>query len=67
MKQISILGCGWLGFPLAISLVQKGYVVKGSTTSLEKQDLFLKNGILPYAIQLNAVSYTHLRAHETEL
>lgn len=53
MKQISILGCGWLGFPLAISLVQKGYVVRGSTTTLEKQDLFLKNGILPYAIQLN--------------
>ncbi|MCZ8089796.1 SDR family oxidoreductase [Flavobacterium sp.] len=33
---ISILGCGWLGFPLAKSLLKKGFSVKGSTTTLEK-------------------------------
>lgn len=36
MKQISILGCGWLGLPLAKSLIKNGFSVKGSTTSLEK-------------------------------
>jgi nucleoside-diphosphate-sugar epimerase len=34
--NISILGCGWLGFPLAKSLLKKGFSVKGSTTTLEK-------------------------------
>lgn len=33
MQQISILGCGWLGLPLAQHLIEKGYIVKGSTTS----------------------------------
>ncbi|MEZ7854793.1 MAG: SDR family NAD(P)-dependent oxidoreductase, partial [Cyclobacteriaceae bacterium] len=30
---ISILGCGWLGLPLARQLVQQGHQIKGSTTS----------------------------------
>lgn len=33
MQQISILGCGWLGLPLAEHLIEKGYAIKGSTTS----------------------------------
>ena len=33
MNQISILGCGWLGLPLAEHLINKGFSVKGSTTS----------------------------------
>ena len=33
MQQISILGCGWLGLPLAQHLIEKGYTIKGSTTS----------------------------------
>ncbi len=33
MQQISILGCGWLGLPLAEHLIEKGYTIKGSTTS----------------------------------
>ena len=33
MEQISILGCGWLGLPLAEHLIEKGFYVKGSTTS----------------------------------
>jgi 3-hydroxyisobutyrate dehydrogenase-like beta-hydroxyacid dehydrogenase len=32
-KSISILGCGWLGVPLAKHLIQKGFSVKGSVTS----------------------------------
>ncbi len=33
MEQISILGCGWLGLPLAEHLIEKGFSIKGSTTS----------------------------------
>lgn len=34
--KVSILGCGWLGLPLAKKLIEKGHKIKGSTTSLEK-------------------------------
>ena len=35
-QRISILGCGWLGLPLAVELISKGYKVNGSTTSMTK-------------------------------
>jgi len=50
MTQISILGCGWLGLPLAKKLIQSGYVVKGSTTSIDKLSLLESWNILPYEI-----------------
>ena len=54
MKQeISILGCGWLGFPLAVSLINKGYTVKGSTTSVSKLENLKSEGIIPFLIDLN--------------
>ncbi|HET8838874.1 MAG TPA: SDR family oxidoreductase [Flavobacteriaceae bacterium] len=49
---ISILGCGWLGFPLAKHLVHKGHVVKGSTTSKEKLELLQAESIAPFLIRL---------------
>jgi nucleoside-diphosphate-sugar epimerase len=51
-KKIAILGCGWLGLPLAKSLLSKGYEVKGSTTSESKLDLLKNAGISPFQIQL---------------
>ncbi|WP_374549254.1 NAD(P)H-binding protein [Flavobacterium sp.] len=53
--QISILGCGWLGFPLAKSLLKKGFEVKGSTTTLEKISKLEANGIQPSIVTLSAV------------
>ena len=53
MDKISVLGCGWLGFPLAKSLLEKGFTVKGSTTSLEKMSTLEKNGISPFQIELS--------------
>jgi nucleoside-diphosphate-sugar epimerase len=53
MKTIAILGCGWLGLPLAKSLLLKGYVVKGSTTSESKLEVLKNVGILPFKIQLD--------------
>ena len=50
--KISILGCGWLGFPLAQKLIETGYEVKGSTTSESKLDLLKSNTIEPFLITL---------------
>ena len=51
--NISILGCGWLGLPLAKKLVEEGHVVKGSTTSREKMTQLTSKGILPYLLKLH--------------
>ena len=53
MQKISILGCGWLGLPLAKKLLDEGYAVKGSTTSPEKIDLLKAAGIEPFKITLS--------------
>jgi nucleoside-diphosphate-sugar epimerase len=50
--SISVLGCGWLGFPLAKHFVQAGYDVKGSKTSKDKLDELKKAGIKPFEIRL---------------
>jgi nucleoside-diphosphate-sugar epimerase len=55
MKHISILGCGWLGFPLAKSLLKKGFLVKGSTTSVEKISVLEKAGIQSYLLELSEI------------
>lgn len=55
MKQISILGCGWLGLPLAKSLLEKGFSVNGSTTSVEKIAVLENAGIHPFLVSLSAV------------
>ena len=52
MTQISILGCGWLGLPLAKSLLQNGFSIKGSTTSLEKISPLQSAGITPFLVRL---------------
>mgnify|MGYP006292397891 CR=1 FL=1 len=49
---VSILGCGWLGFPLAEYLVKEGYNVKGSTTSSQKISLLSHAGIEPFLIRV---------------
>ncbi len=50
--KVSILGCGWLGFPVAKALVSNGVEVQGSTTSFEKINLFEQENIIPYQIDL---------------
>lgn len=53
MTQISILGCGWLGLPLAKALLKNGFSVKGSTTSVEKLSVLENSGIQPFLIALS--------------
>jgi nucleoside-diphosphate-sugar epimerase len=52
MTKISILGCGWLGFPLAKALLENGFSVNGSTTTTDKTSLLENAGITPFLIEL---------------
>ncbi|MFS4454807.1 NAD-dependent epimerase/dehydratase family protein [Maribacter sp. 2304DJ31-5] len=52
-KSVGVIGCGWLGFPLAKSLIKKGYSVSGTTTSENKLELLEEAGISPYRVQLS--------------
>lgn len=52
ITHISILGCGWLGLPLAQKLIEDGFSVKGSTTSDDKIDMLRDHGIVPFKIIL---------------
>ena len=53
MEQISILGCGWLGLPLAEHLIQKGFAVKGSTTSPNRMGELESKEIEAFIIELS--------------
>jgi nucleoside-diphosphate-sugar epimerase len=46
--KITIIGCGWLGFPLAQELFNKDHVVYGSTTRNEKLVELQNTGIIPF-------------------
>lgn len=54
MRNVSILGCGWLGKPLAISLLDDGYSLKGSTTKEEKLALLEDNNIEPFIVDITS-------------
>jgi nucleoside-diphosphate-sugar epimerase len=56
MKQISLLGCGWLGLPLAKALTANGFSIKGSTTSESKLSILKSLGIDPFMISLDSKS-----------
>jgi len=51
--NISILGCGWLGLPLAEQLRDNGHLVRGSTTSPEKLELLKGKNISPFLLKLS--------------
>jgi len=50
--QVSVLGCGWLGLPLAKALLAQGFTIKGSTTTFDKLVLLKDTGIDPYLIDV---------------
>ncbi|MDB2606157.1 SDR family oxidoreductase [Zobellia sp.] len=52
-KTIAIMGCGWLGLPLAKKFIEKGYTINGSTTSEGKLNSLLAQGIQPFLISLS--------------
>ena len=52
-KTLGIMGCGWLGLPLAISLIKDGYKIHGTTTSVEKLSQLKQEHIIPFQITLS--------------
>ncbi len=52
-SNIAIIGSGWLGLPLAESLIEAGYRIHGSTTSKEKIKTLEDSGIIPFIISLS--------------
>ncbi|MBC7915770.1 MAG: NAD-dependent epimerase/dehydratase family protein [Pyrinomonadaceae bacterium] len=54
IQTISILGCGWYGFPLGKFLTQQGYKVQGSSTSSSKQVQFEEAGISAFKVLFEA-------------
>lgn len=54
-SNISILGCGWLGEPLAFFLKEKGFAVKGTTTSFDKLHRLQKEGIETFLLNLDSL------------
>ena len=50
MKTISILGCGWLGLPLAELFIKNNYSVNGATTTSSKLSDLKNKKISPYLI-----------------
>ncbi len=53
MDKISILGCGWLGLPLAEHLIKSGYKVNGSTRTIKDISVLDGKGISPYLLVLD--------------
>ncbi|HEY9168888.1 MAG TPA: NAD(P)-binding domain-containing protein [Lutibacter sp.] len=66
-RKISILGCGWLGKPLALSLIAQGYQIKGSTTSVAKLNEFQEIGISPFLISLDYIKHNILAFLDSEI
>jgi hypothetical protein len=52
-KNIGIIGCGWLGLPLAEELHKTGYQISGTTTSVEKITALKTKGIQPFKISIS--------------
>lgn len=52
-QTISLIGLGWLGRPLAHELLKRGYRVKGSTTTPEKQAQLQAEGIDAHLLSLS--------------
>lgn len=50
--DVSILGCGWLGLPLAEALVHDGHRVRGSTTDPAKRERIRRAGAAPHVLRV---------------
>ena len=53
MRSVSVLGCGWLGLPLAVGLLEEGFFVRGSSRDPGKLAELKGKGIEPYLVNLD--------------
>lgn len=49
-RVVSLLGCGWLAYPLAKALISQGFTVRASTTTPSKLEVLKADGIDPYLV-----------------
>jgi nucleoside-diphosphate-sugar epimerase len=66
-KIIGILGCGWLGLPLAKQLVEEGYIVRGSTTQASKLDKIKQTGASAFIVLCEEDKCTGLATFLTQI
>lgn len=57
-KTITIAGLGWLGQPLAHRLIDLGYSVKGSVTTLEKATHLQQHGYNAFPVEISETGIT---------
>lgn len=60
---VAVLGCGWLGLPLAQKLLLQGYRVLGTTTTPEQLPVLTAAGIEPRLLQLGSNFTTSDETH----
>ena len=53
---ISVLGSGWLGFPLAKSLLEQDYYVNLSTRNISKFSLLKQAGAKPFYFEIDHIN-----------
>lgn len=51
LLTISVLGCGWLGLPLARDLRGAGWRVRGSTTDADNVPSLVSSGVEPFVLR----------------
>lgn len=51
--KISILGCGWLGLPLATFLIKQGFNLNGSVRFTQKIALLQSKNITPFLVDID--------------
>ena len=52
MKKVAIVGLGWLGMPLAMSLTARGWQVTGTKTTQDGVEAARMSGIESYPLRL---------------
>jgi len=62
MEKIGIIGCGWLGQPLAAALVEQGFTVVGSVTTDEKKAKLAAQGVQAVRLKLTPAPEGELAA-----
>jgi len=52
-SSVSIVGCGWYGWPLAYHLRARGFTVRGSKSTLAGVDALELSGVESYFLRLD--------------
>ena len=60
MKAIGILGCGWLGYPLAEHLLKLNFSIKGTSTTIKKLEHLKNVGINSFYIDLQKLEINNI-------